>query len=74
MCWLMQWERGVHDRIHMLWLRACRLTRGYGYHVNYVPGCVWSKPPIPHIPDFYSTWEGPLGRVVGHRWVPSALI
>ena len=71
---LRRWERDVHERVTLLWVRANRLCEEYDCHVNYVPGCTWSKPKEDHIGAFRQTWEGPLGVVMGSRWVPSQLL
>ena len=65
---LEEWRVSVHDQITTLWVRANRRVREYDTHVDYVPGCVWSRPREDHVGMFKNTWEGVLGRVVGCRW------
>jgi hypothetical protein len=71
---LLQWEKSVHERIRMQWIRALRITSDYSRHIDYVPGCIWSKPRIDHKGKFRQTWEGPLGRIgIGNEWTPNQL-
>ena len=68
---LREWKRKVSETVGMLWLRAQRLEREHKLHVDYIPGCIWSKPPREHVRDFLQAWEGPLGRVVNEAWTPA---
>ena len=71
---LTEWQNAVWQRVQMLWVRAVRLCADHDRHVDYVPGCIWSKTRVDHIQLFRDRWEGPLGKVVQGRWVPSQLI
>ena len=68
------WEALVLERVEILWTRAVRLSSEYDRHIDYVPGCIWSKPKVDHMGNFSRSWEGPLGRIVQGRWVPTRLV
>jgi len=69
---VIEWESTVRDCIRRLWMRARRLEREYKLHVDYVPGCIWSRPPEAHSQRFVSTWSGPLCSFAGTN--PSPVI
>ena len=71
---LKQWEKDVMERVKMLWMRAVRLCEDYDRHIDYVPGCVWSKPRVNHREKFKETWQGVLGQVVQEEWVAARLL
>ena len=71
---LRQWEKDVVERVQILWVRAVRMCSDYDRHIDYVPGCIWSKPKVDHMGAFINTWVGPLGGVMQGRWVASRLI
>ena len=70
-----QWRAHFHEAVTVLWMRAQRMNREYDYHIDYVPGCIWSQPRIDHEREFRARWVGVMGRVTGYgTWLTSAAL
>ena len=70
-----EWRNHVHESITVLWYRANRMQREQDIHVDYVPGCVWSRPKQNYIHQFTSVWCGELGSIdASSNWRTSATL